>query len=65
MRVIGVDVVFIKPHRNILAYSYFSDSIDQKNNNSRSLRRPDNEIAFPKIQQKHVPFPVMEYSRHR
>jgi hypothetical protein len=35
-RRIRVDVVFIKRHRNILEYSYFSNSTDQKNNNSQA-----------------------------
>jgi hypothetical protein len=52
MRLFSVDVILIKSHRNILAYIYFS-YLTARKNGSESLQQPDNESAFPKIQQKH------------
>ena len=41
-------VVFIKPHRNIRAYSYFSDLTTTRNNFPTSLRPADNAKAHLK-----------------
>lgn len=49
-----MDVVLIKSHRNILAYSCFSDLGAQKDDKT-SLHQPNNESAFPVIQRKNFP----------